>query len=78
VATLTLKKPKALGDSNLYKFCGNFVVMRHARNSHSFRFVMAHETKELATKEALRLVSENKTEKFLVLEIVDSVEWSEQ
>lgn len=73
MATLSLKKPKRI-DIPLHQFNGQFVVMRHARNSHSFRFAFAHQTKELATKEAKRLASEIKTERFLILEIVDSVE----
>jgi len=73
MATLSLKKPKRI-DFPLYKFNGQFVVMRHARNSQSFRFVFAHQTQELATKEAKRLFSLNNGEHFLVLQIVDSVE----
>jgi hypothetical protein len=73
MATLSLKKPKRI-DSPLHQFNGQFVVMRHSRNSHSFRFAFAHQTQDQATKEAKRLAAELKTERFLVLQIVDSVE----
>lgn len=76
MATLTLKKPKRIGDRPLIEFQGNFVVMRHARSTHSLRFTSAHQSHELAIKEARRLARESQTERYLVLQIVDHVDWS--
>jgi len=76
VATLTLKKPKRIGDKPLVEFEGDFVVMRHARSKHSLRFTSTHKSQELATKEARRLAKESQTERYLVLQIVDHVDWA--
>lgn len=76
MATLTLKKPKRIGDKPLIEFHGNYVVMRHARSKHSLRFTSAHQSQELAIKEAKRLARESQTERYLILQIIDSVEWS--
>lgn len=77
MATLSLKKPKRIGDRPLIEFQGNYVVMRHARSNHSLRFTAAHQTQELAMKEARRLAKESQTERYLVLQIVDHVDWVE-
>lgn len=78
MATLTLNKAKPIGDLPLYEFDGNYVVMRQARHEHSFRFTCSHKTLELASKEAKRLAKVSKTERYLVLQIVDSVEWEQK
>lgn len=75
MATLTLKKPRRIGDKPLIEFHGNYVVMRHARSTHSLRFTSAHQSQELAIKEAKRLARESQTERYLVLQIIDSVDW---
>lgn len=75
MATLTLKKPKRIGDKPLIEFHGNYVVMRHARSEHSLRFTSAHTSQELATKEAKRLAKNSQSERYLVLKIIDSVDW---
>lgn len=77
MATLSLKKPKPIGDTPLPDLQGKFVVMRQSRNSRSFRFTCMHDTQEAATKEARRLSKNMESERFLVLQIVDSVEWSQ-
>lgn len=75
MATLTLNKPKKIGNTPLHEFAGQYVVMRHCRNEGSFRFTVSHKSLELATKEAKRLAKLSKTERYLVLQIVDSVDW---
>lgn len=75
MATLTLKRPTKIGDQPLHEFHGQYVVMRHARHEVSLRFTSAHKTQDLATKEALRLAKASKTERYLVLQIIDSVDW---
>jgi hypothetical protein len=75
MATLTLKKPKRIGDRPLVEFQGNYVVMRHARSKHSLRFTSAHQSQDLATKEARRLAKESQTERYIILQIVDHVDW---
>lgn len=78
MATLTLNKPKRIGNTPLHEFEGQFVVMRHSRHESSLRFSCAHKTLELASKEAKRLAKASITERYLVLQIVDSVEWGEK
>lgn len=77
MATLSLKKPKPIGDTPLPDLQGKFVVMRQSRNSRSFRFTCMHDTQEAATKEARRLSKNMESERFLVLQIVDSVDWGQ-
>jgi hypothetical protein len=77
MATLSLKKPRQIGTTPLHEFDGQFVVMRHARHEKSLRFTCVHKTLELASKEAKRLAMRSKSERFLVLQIVESVDWSE-
>lgn len=75
MATLTLNKPKKIGNQPLYEFAGQYVVMRHSRNENSFRFSISHKSRESALKEAKRLAKLSSSERFLVLQIVDSVDW---
>jgi hypothetical protein len=77
MATLSLKKPKPIAGSALPPLHSKFVVMRQARGVQSFRFSCFHDTQEAATKEARRLAKLMKTERFLVLQIVDSVDWGQ-
>jgi hypothetical protein len=77
MATLSLKKPKKIGDTPLPDLQSKFVVMRQARGFQSFRFTCIHDTQELASREARRLCKISPSERFLVLEIVDSVDWSQ-
>ena len=77
MATLTLKKPKFIGETPLPDISEKFVVMRQARGEKSFRFTCYHDTQELASREAKRLAKLTKTERYLVLKIVDSFDWSE-
>lgn len=77
MATLSLKKPKKIGDTPLPDLQSKFVVMRQARGFPSFRFTCFHDTQELALKEANRLCKVSPSERFLVLQIVDSVDWSQ-
>ena len=69
MATLTLKKPKAIGEIPLENLQNKFVVMRQSRSYKSFRFTCYHDTFELALKEAKRLTKQNNTERYLVLQV---------
>jgi len=75
VATLTLKKPKPIGDTPLENIALKFVVMRQARSSKSFRFTCYHDTFDAALKEATRLAKNTKTERFLVLQVHGWADW---
>lgn len=77
MATLSLKKPKPIGDTPLPDLKAKFVVMRQSRGIKSFRFTCMHDTQEAATKEAARLSKNTQSERFLVLQIVDSVDWGQ-
>jgi hypothetical protein len=77
MATLSLKKPKKIGDTPLPNLQSKFVVMRQARGVQSFRFTCMHDTQEAATKEARRLAKVMQTERFLILQIVDSCDWGQ-
>ena len=77
MATLTLHKAKAIGETPLPNLHGKFVVMRQARHERSFRFTCTHDTQDQAAREAKRLAKQSKTERYLVLHVVDSFDWSE-
>lgn len=77
MATLTLNKAKPIGDKPLPDLHGKFVVMRQARGERSFRFTCIHDTQDQASREAKRLAKLTKTERYLVLQVVDSFDWSE-
>ena len=76
MATLSLKKPKPqlAADKPVNNLLGKFAVMRHARNTHSFRFTCVHDTYSDAFNEASRLFSESQTERYLVLYVSGGVE----
>lgn len=69
MATLTLKKPKLIGETPLENLSGKFVVMRQSRHVKSFRFTCIHDSYDLAMREAKRLTKANNTERYLVLEV---------
>ena len=75
MATLSLKKPKVIGDTPLENIASKFVVMRQARSNKSFRFSCYHDTFDLALKEATRLAKEHQTERFLVLKVHGFADW---
>lgn len=75
MATLTLKKPKLIGETPLENFSGKFVVMRQSRNIKSFRFTCVHDTFDIAMREAKRLNKANQTERFLVLQVQGWSDW---
>jgi hypothetical protein len=75
VATLSLKKPKVIGDTPLENIASKFVVMRQARSTKSFRFSCYHDTFDLALKEATRLAKEFQTERYLVLQVHGFADW---
>lgn len=77
MATLSLKKPKPIGETPLPDLQAKFVVMRQARGTKSFRFTCFHDTQDEAAREAKRLSKVMQTERFLVLQIVDSVSWGQ-
>jgi hypothetical protein len=75
VATLTLKKPKEIGETPLENLFGKFVVMRQSRHIKSFRFTCIHDTQEAALREAKRLSKVNNTERYLVLQVQTWADW---
>lgn len=75
MATLTLKKPKLIGETPLINLSGKFVVMRQSRNFKSFRFTCVHDTFDIAMREAKRLSKANQTERFLVLQVQGWSDW---
>jgi hypothetical protein len=75
VATLTLKKPKHIGDIPLENIALKFVVMRQARSTKSFRFSCYQDSFDAALKEATRLAKNCQTERFLVLQVHGFADW---
>ena len=75
MATLTLKKPKLIGDTPLENIASKFVVMRQARSVKSFKFSCYHDTFDIAMKEATRLAKQHQTERFLVLQVHGWADW---
>jgi hypothetical protein len=75
VATLTLKKPKPIGETPLENLALKFVVMRQARSARSFKFSCYHDSFNAALKEATRLAKECQTERFLVLQVHGFADW---
>jgi hypothetical protein len=75
VATLTLKKPKFIGDTPLENIVLKFVVMRQARSAKSFRFTCYQDSFDAAQKEAARLAKNCHTERFLVLQVHGFADW---
>lgn len=69
MATLSLKKPKYIGSSNLADLSNKFIVMRQARKERSFRFFCYHDSEESASQEAKRLFLAHPTERYLVLQV---------
>jgi hypothetical protein len=75
VATLTLKKPKPIGEIPLENIALKFVVMRQARSTKSFRFTCYQDSFDAALKEATRLAKNCQTERFLVLQVQGIADW---
>jgi hypothetical protein len=75
VATLTLKKPKPIGETPLENIALKFVVMRQARSTKSFRFTCYLDSFDEALKEATRLAKSTQTERFLVLQVHGFADW---
>jgi hypothetical protein len=75
VATLTLKKPKPIGETPLQDIDLKFVVMRQSRSTKSFRFSCYHESFDVALEEATRLAKKYQTERFLVLQVHGFADW---
>lgn len=75
MATLTLKKPKHIGETPLESIASKFVVMRQARSTKSFRFSCYHDSFDEALKEATRLAQKFQTERYLVLQVCGSADW---
>ena len=79
MATLSLKKPHpkvVIGETPLKNLHGMFAVMRQSRNIKSMRFTCIHDSLESSLKEANRLSKENNTERYLVVQVVGSSDWS--
>lgn len=74
MATLSLKKPKFIGETPLENIQQKFVVMRQSRRRKSFKFAALHDTFELAEKEAKRLTRIEEGNRFLVLQVQGFVE----
>jgi len=77
VATLTLKKPKLIGDIPLENIASKFVVMRQSKSTKSFKFTCYHNCFEDAMREATRLAGMHVDQRFLVLQVCGSKEWGE-
>jgi hypothetical protein len=75
VATLTLKKPKLIGETPLEDLSLKFVVMRQARSTKSFRFTCYLDSFDEALKEATRLARNCQTERFIVLQVHGFADW---
>ena len=75
MATLTLKKPKPIGETPLQDIDLKFVVMRQSRSTKSFRFSCYHESFDVALEEATRLAKKYQTERFLVLQVHGFADW---
>jgi hypothetical protein len=75
MATLSLKKPKFIGDTPLENIQQKFVVMRQSRRHKAFRFGAVHDTFEQAEKEAKRLAKNDQGQRFLVLQVQGFAEW---
>lgn len=75
MATLTLKKPKLIGETPLEYLDLKYVVMRQSRNFKSFRFTTFHDSFDLAMREAVRLTKVNQTERYLVLQVQGWADW---
>jgi len=75
MATLTLKKPKLIGETPLENLNLKFVVMRQSRHYKSFRFTSYHESFDTAMREAHRLTKTNQTERYLVLQVQGWADW---
>lgn len=78
MATLTLKKPKVIGETQLENLLNKFVVMRQSRSIKSFRFTTFHDTFDLAMREANRLTKVNQTERYLVLQVQGWSDWGDK
>jgi hypothetical protein len=77
MATLTLNKSKAsspIKDKPTNDLINKYAVMRHARNTSSFRFSNIHDSFDSAKTEATRLSGLNSSERYLVLHVVEGVE----
>lgn len=75
MATLSLKKPKKIGDSPLQNLQDKFVVVRQARKQYSCRFTAYHDTFDAALKEAKRLQKTMPDQRFLVLQVQGFADW---
>jgi hypothetical protein len=76
MATLSLKKPKKIGDSPLQNLQDKFVVVRQARKQYSCRFTAYHDTFEAALREAKRLQKTQPDQRFLVLQVQGFADWN--
>ena len=77
MATLTLKKPKLIGDIPLENIASKLVVMRQSKSTKSFKFTCYHNSFEDAMREAKRLAGIYVDQRFLVLQVCGSKEWGE-
>jgi hypothetical protein len=75
MATLSLKKPKKIGDSPLQNLQDKFVVVRQARKQYSCRFTAYHDTFDAAFKEAKRLQKTTPDQRYLVLQVQGFADW---
>jgi hypothetical protein len=75
MATLSLKKPKVIGETPLKNLHGMFAVMRQSRSTKSMRFTCIHDSFSSALKESDRLSKENNTERYLIVQVVGYSDW---
>jgi hypothetical protein len=77
MATLSLKKPKKIGESPLQNLQNKFVVVRQARKQYSCRFTAYHDVFDDALREAKRLQKTQPDQRFLVLQVQGYVDFEQ-
>jgi hypothetical protein len=75
MATLSLKKPKYIGEISLPDLHEKFVVVHQSRGKRSFRFTAYHDNFDAALKEANRLKKAIPDQRFLVLQVQGFADW---
>jgi len=78
MATLSLKKPHPktmIGETPLLDLQGMYAVMRQSRKTKSMRFTCIHDSLLKATQEADRLSKQADGKRYLVVQVVSSIDW---
>ena len=78
MATLSLKKPHPkvmIGETPLVNLYGLYAVMRQSKHTKSMRFTCILDSIEKAEAEASRLSEDSNGKRFLIVQVVGSVDW---